>query len=202
MTKSIQFADVSILAAFEASLRTHLMRLLNPLNIAVDEFPADPLQLNQPPVQSRVLIAFVNQSHERIASPDSWNRTQTVRKIAEFDINYDLISLRSHSAVYFLIDQVSNLLEGWIPQVTIPEGININLEPCQVVTDSFRQLVDGNSYLYATRIRIPYVSVVERRITDPVQLKSLGIAIHRAEINDLDDSVLDIILSVPTPETP
>lgn len=199
--KSVHFADVSILAAFEAAIRERLATVLVPHGVSVEEFPADPLLLSEPPLKSRILIAFAGQTHTTIAA-DSWNRSKSVRREVDFDINYDFAMLRSHSAVYFIMDLVNETLQGWVPKVTPPTNLTMRLdEPCVVVSDSFRSLVDGATYLYVTRIRISFVSVVTQRLTDPAQLKSLTVAIHRSEIGDLADSIEDIVLTVTPPET-
>ena len=194
--KSAQFEHLSVLAALEASVRRRLLEYLNPLSISVDEFPADPLDLDKPPVKTRVLVAFAGQSHVLIAEPDSWNRTRAIERTVQFDINYDFASLRSHAGVYLILDVVNEAMQGWIPKIAPIDGIEIQMRPCMVLEDSFRSLVDGATYLYSTRLRFSFTSVVTRQLTDPVQLKQIGIAIHRSQVGDLDTSIKDIELTL------
>ena len=201
-SKAIEFADVSVLAALEAAVRARLVQVLGPHRLDIEEFPADPVELEKPPLKSRVLVAFVGQTHEIIAEGDSWNRSRGVKRIVSFDINYDFASLRSHAAVYFVLDLVNQAMQGWMPSIATIPNVSIRMEPCAVVSDTFKTLVDGATYLYVTRIQIPFVSLVEQQINDPVQLKSLGIAIHRSQIGDLSDAIQDIVLTLTPPPEP
>ena len=209
---------LSLTQSLEARLITRLAAAMKPIGVAVEAFPANPVDFEVAPYRSQIFFSMQSRSFDPPDIIDAIRRDFSQRFTIDWGLQAEFVNLSNHAGVYQVLDRCWLALSGYCPRYTGElAGLNrvVSFEPMFCRSETFSSL-DNAIYTYNQTWSQPvmvYSDIsqhmadvfdpdddIESPTTPPFDLNEIRTGLHRAKAGDLEDSVLDQAMEYPVPE--
>lgn len=194
----------SLTHALEADLIAKLTEAMAPIGVAVEAFPANPVDFEVAPYRSQIFFSLQSRSFDPPEVIDTVRRDFSQRFVIDWGLQAEFVNLSNHAGVYQVLDRCWLALSGYCPRYT-GELADLNrivtFEPMFLRNEAFSSL-DNAIYTYNQTWSQPVMVYSDiGRLHAEFSLDEIRIGLHRAKAGDLEDEVLDQTMEYPVPES-